>query len=232
MPFLSRWNWKKDDGWKDGRWHTTDKGAGPFGHVTHIFSRGAKIAYQYWLKYEYTLDKDWLNDRAYPMLKGVAEFYRNFPNLKKDKDGKYHIYYVNDNESVLGAHNTIEEIASMMGIFPVAIKASEILNVDNELRKLWKDVLENLSPLPLSSDYPELLPDKPITWTRALPPVTQGNGNRLPDPNTLPVWFFDLCTLESNSDMLKTANATFDAYFPNGIDENAEVNVLSKLPVA
>jgi hypothetical protein len=232
MPFLSRWNWKKDDGWKDGRWHTTDKGTGPFGHVTHIFSRGAKIAYQYWLKYEYTLDKVWLRDSAYPMVKGVAEFYRNFPNFKKDQDGKYHIYHVNDNESVLGAHNTVEEIAAMIGILPVAIKASEILNVDTELRKSWKDVLDNLSPLPLSSDYQPPLPVKPATWARALPPVIKGDGNRLPDPNTLPVWFFDLCTLESDSGMLKTANVTFEAYFPKGIDENTEINVLSKLPIA
>lgn len=130
LPFHSRWNWKKDEGWKDGQWHISDKGGGPFGHVTHIFSRGAKIAYQYWLKYEYTLDKKWLKDSAYPMLKGIAEFYRNFPNIKKEKDGKYHIYDVNDNEAVWGAHNTVEEISSMMGVFPVVIKASEILNVD------------------------------------------------------------------------------------------------------
>ncbi len=231
MPFLSRWNWKKDEGWKEGRWYISDKGAGPFGHVSHIFSRGAKIAYQYWLKYEYTQNEEWLRDEAYPMLKGVAEFYRNFPNLRKE-DGKYHIYNVNDNESVLGGHNTVEEIASMMGIFPVAIKASEILNIDGDLRKVWKDVLDNLSPLPLSSDYLKSPSSQPVTWARALPPVIQGQGNKLPDPNTLPVWFFDLCTLESDTAMLMTANATFDAYFPNGIEANTNVNVLSKLPVA
>ena len=232
MPFLSRWNWKKDEGWKEGRWYTSDKGGGPFGHVTHIFSRGAKIAYQYWLKYEYTQDKAWLSNQAYPMLKGVAEFYRNFPNLRKDSDGKYHIYNVNDNESVWGGHNTVEEIASMKGIFPVAIKASELLNVDEDLRRLWKEVLNNLSPLPLSSDYLKSPSSQPVTWTRALPPVIQGQGNKLPDPNTLPVWFFDLCTLESDTAMIRTANATFDAYFPNGIEANTNVNVLSKLPVA
>ena len=231
MPFLSRWNWKKDEGWKEGRWHTSDKGAGSFGHVTHIFSRGSKIAYQYWLKYEYTKDKNWLLNDAYPILKGVAEFYRNFPNLKKGDDGKYHIYHVNDNESILGGHNTVEEISSMMGLFSVAIKASEILNVDNDLRNGWKEVLNNLSPLPLSSDYLKSAA-LPITWTRSLPPIIQGDGSRLPDPNTLPAWFFDLCTLESDVDMLKIANATFDAYFPDGVEATTSVNVLSKLPVA
>lgn len=106
-PFLSRWNWKQDAGWKEGKWHFTDKGTGAFGHVTHIFSRGAKIAYQYWQRYEFTKDINWLRTTGYPMIKSVAEFYRNFPNVKKENDGKYHIYYVNDNESVRGGHNTI-----------------------------------------------------------------------------------------------------------------------------
>ena len=232
MPYHSRWNWKKDDGWKDGRWHASDKGGGAFGHVTHIFSRGAKIAYQFWLRYEYTMEKEWLRDKAYPMLKGVAEFYRNFPNLKKEKDGKYHIYHVNDNESVWGGHNTVEEISSLMGVLPVAIKASEILNIDSDLRLRWKELLNNLSALPTSADYSHTSASKAITWTRSLPPFIQGNGNRIPDPNTLPVWFFDLCTLESNPAILKTANATFDAYFQSEIGEGTRINVLSKLPVA
>jgi hypothetical protein len=229
MPFLSRWNWKKDEGWKDGVWNTSDKGGGTFGHVTHIFSRGAKIAYQYWLQYEYSQDINWLSNNAYPMLKGVAEFYRNFPNIKKERDGKYHIYHINDNESIWGGHNTVEEISSMMGIFSVAIKAAEILNVDSELRASWKEFVNNLSPLPLSTDYNKT--GSPY-WVRSLPPMVQGNGDRSPDPNTMPVWFFDLCTLESDKKVLDVANATFDTYFSSGVNAQSKVYVLSKLPVA
>lgn len=232
LPYHSRWNWKKDDGWKNGRWHASNKGGGAFGHVTHIFSRGAKIAYQFWLRYEYTQDLEWLRTKAYPMLKGVAEFYRNFPNLKKEEDGKYHIYHVNDNESVWGGHNTVEEISSMMGILPVAIKASEMLNVDDDVRAQWKELVNNLSPLPTSANYADGAGTKQVTWARSLLPIIQGNGNRVPDPNTLPVWFFDLCTLESDPKMLRVANATFDAYFQNGINKETRVNVLSRLPVA
>jgi hypothetical protein len=119
-----------------------------------------------------------------------------------------------------------------MGLFPVAIKASEILSVDSDLRAAWKEVLSNLSPLPVSSHYSKSRGTQPITWARSLPPVVQGDGSRLPDPNTLPVWFFDLCTLESDANMLKIGNATFDAFFPEGITNNTSVNVLSKLPVA
>jgi hypothetical protein len=235
IPFFSRWNWKQDKGWTQGRWHIADKGAGPFGHVTHIFSRGAKIAYQYWLRYEYTGDTAWLRNRAYPMLRGMAEFYRNFPGVQKEGDGKYHLYLVNDNESVWGGHNTAEEISSIRGIFPVVIRASEILGMDEEMRPLWQELVDHLSALPVSSD---LIPSRErrgddTVWIKSLLPVMRGDPERLPDPNTMPMWFFDLCNLECHDpEILKIANHTFDAQFREGINENTPVYVLSKLPVA
>lgn len=233
MPFLSRWNQKTDVGWKDGVWVHGDKGGGAFGHVTHIFSRGAKIAYQFWMEYEYTKDKQWLKERAYPMIKGVAEFYRNFPNLKKDQNGVYNIHHVNDNESVWDAKNTVEEISAIRGIFPVAIKAAEILNTDMELQESWKEIYNNLAPLSISTDIEEDSSKEPLRWIKALPPVVRGNYSSSPDPNTMPVWFFDLCNLESeNQEVLKIANSTFDSYFRNGINSGTRVNVLSKLPMA
>ena len=147
QPHSSRWNWMSGGKYVDGVWQPTERGGGPYGPVTHIFSRGAKIAYTYWQRYEYTLDKTWLRDRAYPMLKGVAEFYRNYPNIKKGEDGKYHIHHVNSNESVQGGRDPDEEIASIMGILPAVIKASEILGVDAEMRPVWKEFLDNLAPL-------------------------------------------------------------------------------------
>lgn len=215
--WLSRWN--------------NGIGNGAFGPVTHIFSRGAKIAYTYWMNYEYTQDKKWLAESAYPMVKGIAEFYRNYPNVKKAADGKYHIYHVNDNEPVWDAQNTVEEISSMMGILPVAIKASEILQVDADLRPLWKEFLANLSPLPMSSEYPALK-DRPVTFVKGLLPVVDGEPWTLPDLNTMPIWCFDLFTLESkNAEMLKISNNTFDSYFPNGINANTLAGSLTMLPI-
>jgi hypothetical protein len=233
IPFHSRWNWKKDVGWENGKWISTDKGGGAFGHVTHIFSRGAKIAYLYWLQYELTQDVAWLRNDAYPMLKGVAEFYRNFPNVKKEQDGKYHIYHVNDNESVWGGHNTVEEISSMMGVFPAAIRASEILNVDADLRAQWKEFVGNLSPLAVNMGGKiDEHNNRPTRWIRSLPPMVQGQGDRSPDSNTMPVWFFDLCTLESDKKMRDIANTTYDSYFTSGINDSTKIYVLSRLAIA
>jgi hypothetical protein len=205
QPHSSRWNWMNGGSYVDGVWQPTERGGGPYGPVTHIFSRGAKIAYTFWQRYEYTLDETWLRDRAYPMLKGVAEFYRNCPNVKKGEDGKYHIHYVNSNESVQGGQDTDEEIASMMGILPAAIKASEILGVDAGMRPLWKEFLDNLAPLPTGGTPP--------VWIRALPPILRGRGDGRPDGNTMPQWFFDLCTLENDHpETMRIANATMEGY--------------------
>lgn len=233
QPFLSRWNWKYTGHWEDGCFNYIERGDGPNGPVNHIFSRSAKIAYQYWQKYEYTGDLNWLKEKAYPMLKGVAEFYRNYPNVKKEKDGKYHIYHVNDNESIWDGHNTVEEISAMMGIFPAVIKASEILKVDQKMRPVWNEFLTNLSPLPTSRDYPDLS-DLPEYWVGSLQPESKvrGNGQRPPDGNTMPVWFFDLCNPGGNPEMLKIANTTYDRYFKNGINNDVYLHVLSKIPAA
>ena len=233
LPFSSRWNWVGAGRFVSGRWVYTERGGGPYGPVTHIFSRGAKIAYQYWIRYQYTHDEAWLRDRAYPLIKGVAEFYRNYPNVKKGQDGKYHIYHVNSNESVWGAKDTDEEMASMLGILPVAIKASEILKMDEALRPVWKEFLVNLAPLPRSDN-----PDAPAgwatntpVWIRGLNPIVRGSGGGRSDGNTMPIWFFDLCTQESAPEMRETGKATFDAYFPSGVSTNRRVGVLSKIPL-
>ncbi len=252
QPHSSRWNWWGGGQYENGVWTPTSRPEWPFGPVTHILSRGAKVAYQFWQRYEYTQDKAWLRDRAYPMLRGVAEFYRNFPNTKKGDDGKYHIHYVNSNESVKGARDTDEEIASMMAIFPTVIRASEILEVDADMRPVWREFLDNLAPLP-RSDLSEAVamraqdaererrrreerrregrdieergsrrdrdarPDAGPTWIRGLPPIVSGRGTGRPDGNTMPMWFFDLCTLENpNEETMRLANATLDGYGGRG----------------
>lgn len=234
QPHSSRWNWQGSGKWVEGRWEPEGRGGGPYGPVTHIFSRGAKIAYQFWQRYEYTLDQAWLRERAYPIMKGVAEFYRNYPNLKKEADGKYHLYHVNSNESIWGGRDPDEEISSMMGLLPATIRASEILGMDANMRPVWRDLLSNLAPLP-TSNHPDAQPpgqgSRPY-WIRALPPIVRGNGGGRPDGNTMPIWFFDLCTLENPDQATRAlSDATFDGYFRDGVGPTTRIGVLSKLGV-
>jgi hypothetical protein len=150
----SRWNWlfmeKTDEGPIARKENTRYTPKPPFAYTVHVMSSTAKISYLYWLRYAYYLDKEWLKNIGYPMIKGTAEFYSNFPNLYKGKDGKYHIRYINNLEDYdkWGGEDTAEELSAMYAMLPIAIRASEILGVDADRRPVWKEILNNLAPVP------------------------------------------------------------------------------------
>ncbi|HEY1945665.1 MAG TPA: hypothetical protein VGG97_01570 [Bryobacteraceae bacterium] len=222
--------------WVKGRWVITERGSGPYGNVSHIFGTTAKVSYLFWRRFEFTQDREWLRTRAYPMLKGAAEFYRNHPNVRKEADGKYHIRYANSNESVWGARDTDEDLAAMRGVFGALLRASELLDADPGRRPVWKEFLSNLTPLPTTADPDALRPDGyggPIVFARGRKPAVKAGPGILPDQNSLPHWFFDLCNIGSaDPALLQLANQTFDSFFKDTIDADTPVAVLSKLPIA
>jgi hypothetical protein len=152
----SRWNFQADGSWDHGHFVVPSKAAvqpdrfgspqinGIFGHCTHILSVASRIANLFYQRYQFTQDKDWLRDKAYPLIKGAAEFYRHFPNFQKGDDGKYHIQHVNSGESAWNSSDTPNEISAMRMIFPLAIHASQLLDVDPELRPIWQEINDNL----------------------------------------------------------------------------------------
>jgi hypothetical protein len=155
----ARWNFLADGHWDHGHFVVPTKGgqrnAGEsgspseiFGHCTHILGVGSRIANVFWQRYQYTMDTNWLRERAYPLIKGSAEFYRNFPNFTKDADGKYHIHHVNNGEGQWNSSDTAYEVSCLHMIFPLAIHVSEMLGVDDDLRTKWQEVNANLVPLP------------------------------------------------------------------------------------
>ena len=155
--------------------------------------------------------------------------YRNFPNVKKDGDGKYHIHNVNNHEPVLAAQDTNEELSAMHGILPITIRAAEILGVDADLRAVWQEFLENLAPLPSNDSPGAPNPRKagePRIWIGGLPPVRRGN---LGTPGIVPALYYDLCTIATqDQEMVKVTNATYDTIYPRGISDNTPVNVLNR----
>ncbi|HEY1339962.1 MAG TPA: hypothetical protein VGF59_20760 [Bryobacteraceae bacterium] len=234
-PHSSRWNWIQEGKWVNGRYTITERGSGPYGAVNHIFGSTAKIAYLYWRRYEYTLDREWLRTRAYPMIKAATEFYRNHPNVKKGADGKYHIHWANSNESVYGARDTDEDLSSMRGVTAATLRAAEILDADAGQRPKWREFLDKLAPLPTSDDPEALKPDNysgPRVFVRGLKPAIKAAG-LLPDGNSLPMWWFDLCNIEARDRRtFETAQNTFNASLRNGLNPKMPVSVLSKQAIA
>ena len=224
----SRWNWSGVGHYEQGHWVIVDKGAGPFGHVTHSTSPTGKIAFLYWLRYEYTQDTLWLRDYAYPVIKGAVEFYRNFPNLRKDDNGKYNIYHVSYDEEAWDIQNSIEEMAAMYGMIPILIRASEILKTDADMRPIWQEFYENLAPFPNT----ELLPESndPVYWISGIPPARLGS---VKSPNLEPAIFFDLLTIGTkDKEMIRMGDNTYNKIFPNGTSEKTRPGQSSRTPVA
>jgi hypothetical protein len=143
----SRWNYRNDGEWDHGYYVFASKGSGVFGHTTHILGVASRLGSLAWQRYQLTMDENWLRTRAYPILKGAAEFYRNFPNLQKDESGVYHINHTNSGESAWNTRDAPYEVSCLHMIFPLAIRAAEVLGVDDDLRAQWREVNERLVPM-------------------------------------------------------------------------------------
>jgi hypothetical protein len=237
--YSSRWNWIANGQWKEGRYVIAERGSGPFGPTNHMFNITAKIAYTYWQRYEYTLDRNWLRDRAYPLLRGAVEFYRTFPNLKKGDDGRYHINWVNSGEPIFGARDTMEDTAAMRAITPALLRASEILGIDSEMRPVWQEFLEHLPSIPVSDDPDALHPadySGPRIFVNGLKPAIKADrtpNGWLPDVNSLSICYFDLCKVEtSDRERFAIGEATIERLLHDALQPNAVVGGLSALPAA
>ncbi len=144
----SRWNFRADGDWEHGYYVFKPKGSGAFGHTSHILGVASRLANLAWQRYQFTMDQAWLRERAYPIIKGAAEFYRHFPNLQKGEDGLYHINHTNSGESAWNSRDAPYEVSCLHMIFPLAIRASEVLGVDAELRPIWQEIKDRLPPMP------------------------------------------------------------------------------------
>jgi hypothetical protein len=227
-PHHSPWNWKGGAHYEKGELKFKSIHDNSFSYLVHIPTTTAKVAYMFWLKYEYTGDEEWLKERAYPMLKGTAEFFKNYPNLKKEIDGKYHIHNTNNHEPLRGCQDPMESVAAIRGIFPLAIKASKILGVDEDLRPMWQEILDNITTFPTNEDPNAVYlrkPGEPVFWVGGRKPY-EGGGTDW--GRVIPVVYYDLVTLENSDKKLRAiANASWNKEHPV-VDENVQVHVLSR----
>ncbi|MBQ9745207.1 MAG: glycoside hydrolase N-terminal domain-containing protein [Clostridia bacterium] len=106
-----------------------------------------------WEHYEYTLDRDYLEKTAYPLLRGAAEFYLS---LLIEHEGKYimcpatspeNSYYTADGtETALAKYSTMSQ-AIAMDLFENVSRAAGVLGIDDAF------VREVREKLPLLGTY-------------------------------------------------------------------------------
>ena len=118
----------------------------------------AWLAQHMWWHYEYGQDTGFLRERAYPFFKEVAAFYESY--LIEDEDGVFQIVPSQSPENrFTGCGNlpvsicvsSTMDVQLATDVLMHAIKASELLGVDEEKRTVWKDIVRRLPKMKIGS---------------------------------------------------------------------------------
>lgn len=123
----------------------------------HFWTAGAgwlaQLFYDYYL---YTLDTDFLKNRAIPFMKQVALFYEDF--LVRNEDGKLDFIpsYSPENTPVNSdsptAINTTMDIAVAKELLSNLVSACRLLKMEEEKITIWEDMLARLPEYRVNSD--------------------------------------------------------------------------------
>lgn len=177
--------------------------------IAQIVSGAGELGIQAWQRYECTGDIAWLEKRAYPFLKGAVEFYRSLPSLKCEADGCYHLYNTNVHESVWGVKDSIYDLAVLKTCIPITIRASLILQIDSDLRDLWRELLDQLTPYPTDGEDDAAFGLGPGTWAACREPAATEIMN-VEQVWLYPAFFEDWTLLRGEEDIDRIAQKTYD----------------------
>lgn len=124
-----------------------------FGYATTNFwaGNGAWLAHHFWLHWRYSLDFDFLANRAFPFLRSCLDLYLGL--LEKGDDGAYHIPVTNspefhENGDAAWGRDDAGNLALVRFLCEACLQADRILGREDPARDRWEDVLAHLAPLP------------------------------------------------------------------------------------
>lgn len=106
----------------------------------------------FWLSYLYNMDRRFLEERAYPVIREGAVFYTDYLTL--EKDGLYHIFPCVSSEHIplqpylKYNRDAIAALSMVKFILNASIEAARTLNVDESLVRQWEEIMAHLAPYP------------------------------------------------------------------------------------
>jgi alpha-L-fucosidase 2 len=113
----------------------------------------AWISQHFWWHYQYSMDKTFLKERCYPLLKECAAFYQDY--LVESPEG-YLVpvpsqspenHFQGGTSPVSLCVGATMDIELIQDVLTHSIEASKILNTDRGLRKRWEKIISRLPPL-------------------------------------------------------------------------------------
>ena len=119
-------------------------------HATSWAGNGAWLAYAYWRRYLYTLDEQFLLERAYPMMRACMTSYLAI--LRREQDGRLHVPWSCSPEfgapdNSWGPDGTAD-LALIRFLTTSLIETVETLHLQDPALPAWKEVLADLTPFP------------------------------------------------------------------------------------
>jgi hypothetical protein len=177
--------------------------------IAQIASGAAEIGIQAWQRFEHTGDKEWLRTKGYPFLKGAVEFYRNLPTMRLEDDGHYHLTNTNVHETVWGVRDSIYDLAALRASIPMACRAAEVLGIDEDLCRMWREFLDRLTPYPQSDEDDAAYGLGPGTWAACRNPTGTGIKN-VEQVWLYPVFFEDWTLLSDDTEMDDIVARTYE----------------------
>jgi alpha-L-fucosidase 2 len=129
--------------------HNTDiwRGTAPINHSNHGIwvTGGAWLSRHLWEHYQFSQDKKFLAETAYPLMRGAAEFFTQF--LIKDPKTGFLISTPSnspENGGLVAGPTMDHQI--IRALFRSCIDASAILGTDQEFAQKLKDMLPKIAP--------------------------------------------------------------------------------------
>ncbi|MCX6922028.1 MAG: hypothetical protein NT154_02235 [Verrucomicrobia bacterium] len=118
-------------------------GVVPMGRMAYMTGWAAN---QYWWRFLYTRDTNWLRTVGYPVVRDCALFYTDF--MKKGDDGLWHVFPSNQGEDGFTGNpkdytDRPQVMQHLRYCLRSALQAAEILDTDATLRSDWRERLLN-----------------------------------------------------------------------------------------
>jgi alpha-L-fucosidase 2 len=161
----------------DGAWSRCEMaldGTPIYGYWTTNFwpGNGAWLSHMYWLHWLYSQDRDFLRERAYPMMREFMKTYLNL--LELWNDGRYHIPLSNspeweENRPEAWGSDTTCDLAFIRWLATSLLEAVRILNIEDPDVPRWRDVLEKLTDYPKDESGLQIFRDQPLTHSHRHP---------------------------------------------------------------
>ncbi|UCG57243.1 MAG: glycoside hydrolase family 95 protein [Phycisphaerales bacterium] len=129
--------------------HNTDlwRGTAPINHSNHGIwvTGGAWLCQDFWEHYVFTGDEEFLRQRAYPLMKGAAQFFTDF--LTEDPETGWLISTPSNSPEIGGlvAGPTMDH-QIIRDLFGNCIEAAKVLNVDEAFRERLSELHSRIAP--------------------------------------------------------------------------------------